>query len=76
MVVDVRGGFPGSGRGGLDGLPGSCASTSTYGGPWLGSAGLGGAGGFLGERWASGRCGGVLEACGWRWGARAGCGVG
>ena len=29
-------------------------------------------GGFLGERWASGRCGGVLEACGWRWGARSG----
>ena len=33
-------------------------------------------GGFLGERRASGRCGGVLEACGWEWGARAGRGVG
>ena len=44
MVVGVRGGWPGSGGGGLGGLPGSCASTSTYGWPWLGSAGLGGAG--------------------------------
>ena len=33
-------------------------------------------GALLGERWASGGCGGVLEACGWRWGARAGRGVG
>ena len=44
MVARVRGGCPGSGGGGLDGLPGSCASTSTYGWPWLGSAGLGSAG--------------------------------
>ena len=29
-------------------------------------------GGFLGERWALGCFGGVLEACGWRWGACAG----
>ena len=76
MVAGVRGGCPGSGGGGLDGLPGSFASTSTYGWPWLGSAGLGVPGGFLGERPASGRCGGVLEACGSRWGARAGRGVG
>ena len=48
MVAGVRGGCPGSGGGGLDGLPGSCASTSTYGSPWLGSAGLGGAGWLLG----------------------------
>ena len=31
----------------LHGLPGSCASTSTYGWPWLASAGLGGAGWLL-----------------------------
>ena len=43
MVVGVRGVCSGSGRGGLGGLLGSCASTSTYGWPWLGSVGLGGA---------------------------------
>ena len=48
MVAGVRGGGPGSGGGGLDGLPRSCASTSTYGWPWLGSAGLGGAWWLLG----------------------------
>ena len=48
MVAGVRGGCPGSGGGGLDRLPGSCASTSTYGWPWLGSAGVGGAGWLLG----------------------------
>ena len=39
MVAGVRGGCPGSGGGGLDGLPGSYASTEavsrTYG-PWPG----------------------------------------
>ena len=49
MVAGVRGGYPGSGGGGLDGLLGSCASTSTYGWPGLGSAGLGGAGWLLGS---------------------------
>ena len=48
MVVRVRGGCPGSRGGGLDGLPGSGASTSMYGWPRLGSAGLGGAGWLLG----------------------------
>ena len=48
MVVGVWGGCPGSGGGGLGGLPGSCASTSTYGWHWLDSAGLGGAGWLLG----------------------------
>ena len=48
MVAGVWGGCPGSGAGGLDGLPGSCASTSTYGWPLLGSAKLGGAGWLLG----------------------------
>ena len=76
MVAGVRGGCPGSGGGGLDWLPGSCASTSTYGWPWVARPGWAVPGGFLGERWASGRCGGVLEACGWGWGARAGRGVG
>ena len=44
MVVGVREGCSGSGGSGLGGFLGSCASTSTYGWPWLGSAGLGGAG--------------------------------
>ena len=48
MVAGVRGGCPGSGGVGLDGLPGSCVSTSMDGWPWLGSAGLGGAGWLLG----------------------------
>ena len=48
MVAGVRGGCPGSGGGGLDGLPGSCTSESTYGWPWWGSAGLVGAGWLLG----------------------------
>ena len=48
MVASDGGACPGSGGGGLDGLPGSCASTSTYGWPWLGSAGLGGVGWLLG----------------------------
>ena len=43
MVVDVRGGCSGSGGGGLGGLPGSYASTLTYGWPLVGSAWLGGA---------------------------------
>ena len=47
MLAGVRGGCPGSGGGGVDGLPGSCASTLTYDWPWLGSAGLGGAGWLL-----------------------------
>ena len=34
MVAGVRGWCPGSGGGGLDGLPGSCASTSMYGWAW------------------------------------------
>ena len=36
MVAGVRGGVPGPGGGGLDGLPGSCASTSMDGWPgWV-----------------------------------------
>ena len=48
MVAGVRGGCPGSGGAGLGGLPGSCVSKSTYGWPWVGSAGLGGDGWLLG----------------------------
>ena len=48
MVAGVRAGCPGSEGGGLGGLPGCCVSTSTYGWPWLGSAGLGGAGWLFG----------------------------
>ena len=48
MVAGVRGERPGSGGGGLGGVLGSCASTSTYGWPWLCAAGLGGAGWLLG----------------------------
>ena len=44
MVVGVRGRFSGSWGGELGGLQGSCVSTSAYGWPWSGSAGLGGAG--------------------------------
>ena len=44
MVVAVRGGCSGSGGAWLGGLPGCCASTSTYGWPLVGLAGLGGAG--------------------------------
>ena len=44
MVVGVRGGCSGSRGGGGGQLPGSCASTSTYGWPCLVSAGLSGAG--------------------------------
>ena len=49
MVVGVRGGCSGSGGAWSGGLPGSCASTSMYGWPWAGLAGLGGA------RWPRGR---------------------
>ena len=53
MVAGVRGGCPGSGGAGLDGLPGSCASTSMYGWPGWARPGWAVPGGFLGERWAS-----------------------
>ena len=43
MVVGVREGCSGSGGGWLGGPPGSCASASMYGWPWVGLAGLGGA---------------------------------
>ena len=76
MVVGVRGGCPGSGGGELVGLPGFCASTWRYGWPCWARPGWAVPGGFVGEGWALGCFGGVLEACGWRWGACAGRGVG
>ena len=76
MVAGVRGGCPGSRGGGLDGLPGSCASTSTYGWPWFGSAGLGGARWLLGWEmglWALWWClGGLQMEMGGACGARSG----
>ena len=48
MVVGVRGWCSGSGGAWLGGLPGSCASMSMYGWPWVGLAWLGGAGWFRG----------------------------
>ena len=70
MVFGLRGGCSGSGGAWWVGLPGSYASTSMYGWPWAGLAGLGGAGwprgGEVGSGvpWAFG--GGVL----W-WGLQA-----
>ena len=77
MVAGVRGGCPGSGGGWAGWVAGVLRVHVDV---WLALVparpGWAVPGGFLGERWASGRCGGVLEACGWRWGARAGRGVG
>ena len=70
MVAGVRGGCPGSGGVGWMGCRGLARLRRRMVGPGWARPG------FLGERWASGRCGGVLEACEWRWGARAGRGVG
>ena len=76
MVAGVRGGCPGSRGGGLDGLPGSCASTTTYGWRWLGSAGLGGAGWLLGLEMGFGTLwwclGGLQMEMGGACGARSG----
>ena len=77
MVAGVRGGCPGFGGGlGWMGCWGLACLRRCMVGPGWARPGWAVPGGFLGERWASGRCGGVLEACGWRWGARAGHGVG
>ena len=72
MVAGVRGGCSGSGGGGLGGLLGSCASTSTYGWPWLGSAGLGGAGWLLGSGALWWCLGGLRMEMGGACGARSG----
>ena len=76
MVVGVRGVCSRSGGGGLGGLSGSCASASTHGWPWSGSAGLGGAGRLRGWEVGFGVLwwclGGLLMEMGGLCGARSG----
>ena len=72
MVVGVRGGCSGSGGVRWVGCRGPVRPRQRMVGP--GRARV--QGGFVGERWALGCFGGVLEACGWRWGACAGRRVG
>ena len=77
IVAGARGGCPGSGGGvGWMGCRGLARLRRRMVGPGWARPGLAVPGGFLGERWGSGRGGGVLEDCGWRSGARAGHGVG
>ena len=76
MVAGVRGGAPGPGGLGWMGCRGLVRLRRRMVGPGWVRPGWAVPGGFLGERWASGCCGGVLVACGWRWGARAGRRVG
>ena len=76
MVAGVRGGCHWSRGVGLNGCWGRARLRRRMVGPGWARPGWAVPGGFLGERWASGRCGGVLEDCGSRWGARAGQGVG
>ena len=77
MVVGVRGGVPRV-RGGVGcvGCRGPARPRQRMVGPGWARPGYAVPGGFFGERWALGRFGGVLEACGWRWGACAGRRVG
>ena len=77
MVAGVRGGCPRSGGGvswmgcrGLVRLRRRMVGSGWARPDWAAP------GDFLGGRWASGRCNGVLKACRWRWGVRAGRGVG
>ena len=65
MVAGVRGGFPRSGGLGWMGCRGLARLCGRMVGPGWARPGWAVLGGFLGVRWASGRCGGVLEACGW-----------
>ena len=76
MVAGVRGGCPGPGGVGWMGCRDLARLRRCMVGPGWARPGWAMPGGFLGERGASGRCGGVLEACAWRWGARAGRGAG
>ena len=78
MVAGVRGGCPGSWGGwmGWMGCRGLARLRRHMVGPGWARPCWAVPGGFLGEGWDSGRCGGVLEACGWGWGSRAGRGVG
>ena len=77
MVAGVRGGCPGSGGGWAGWAAGVVARLRR----WMVSPGWAWPdwavpGGFLVARRVSGRCGGALETCGWRRGARAGRGAG
>ena len=76
MVAGVRGEAPGPGVVGWTGCGGLARLRRRMVGPGWARPGWAVPGGFLRERWASGRCGGVLEACVWRWGACARRGVG
>ena len=76
MVAGVSGGCLVSGGVGWVGCRGRARLSQGMVGPGWAWPGWAVQGGFFGERWALGRCGGVSEACGWRWGARAGRGVG
>ena len=70
MVAGVRGGgAPGPGGVGWVGCRGLSRPRRRMAGPGWARPGWVVPGGFLVERWALGRCGIVLEACGWRWGA-------
>ena len=77
MVVGVRGGCPGSGGGRAGWVAGVLRVHVDV---WLALVGLGRAGRCRVALWVRGGplgCfGGVLEACGWRWGACAGRRVG
>ena len=72
MVAGVKGGCPGSGGGWAGCVAGVLR---VYVDRWLALVGLGRAGRCRVACWVR-RCGCVLEACGWRWGACAGRGVG
>ena len=71
-----EGGCPGSGGVGWMGCRGLARLRRWMVGPGLARPDWAVPGGFLGVRRVSGRCGGALETCGWRRGARAGRGAG
>ena len=75
MVAGVRGGCHGSGWVGWMGCQGLARLRRRMVGPGWARPGSAVPDGLLTERWASGCCGGLLESCGWGWGARAGRGV-
>ena len=67
MVVGVRGRCSGSGGGGgWMGCRGPAHPRQRMGDPGWAWPGWAVPGGLVGERWALGFFGGVLEACGWR----------
>ena len=76
MVAGVRGAAPGPGGVGWMGCRGLARLRRWMVGPGWVRPDWAVPGGFLGARRVSGRCGGALETCGWRRGARAGRGAG